>query len=225
MMFLAAATLPPLFILLAVMLMGVVLMSLLLLRLQQSLLAGYFLCGVVIANSGVLNALGGAATQAGISQMSEFGVMLLMFTLGLELSLGELKYVRRLALRGGGWQMALCMAVAAGGAWMAGITGAGVLLLAVALAMSSTAVSLKTFQDLGQEGSPGARMSLAVALFQDLFIIVFFLILPLLLPEPGAADAEQGMLARVGSLAWRGCCLWCWQGPARVGSFRRCFMR
>lgn len=204
MMFLAAATLPPLFILLAVMLMGVVLMSLLLLRLQQSLLAGYFLCGVVIANSGILNALGGAATQAGISQMSEFGVMLLMFTLGLELSLGELKYVRRLALMGGGWQMALCMAVAAVGAWMAGITGAGVLLLAVALAMSSTAVSLKTFQDLGQEGSPGARMSLAVALFQDLFIIVFFLILPLLLPEPGAADAEQGMLARVGSLAWRG---------------------
>jgi CPA2 family monovalent cation:H+ antiporter-2 len=204
-MFLAATTLPPLFILLAVMLMGVVLMSLLLLRLQQSLLAGYFLCGVIIANSGVLKALGGAATQAGITQMSEFGVMLLMFTLGLELSLGELKYVRRLALHGGGWQMGLCMAVAAACAWVAGITGSGVLLLAVALAMSSTAVSLKTFQDLGQESSPGARMSLAVALFQDLFIIIFFLVLPLLLPTKGAAaQEEQSMMARVGSLAWRG---------------------
>lgn len=90
-MFLAAAELPPLFILLALMLVGVVLMSLLLLRLQQSLLAGYFLCGVLIANSGIIEALGGVGTQAGISQMSEFGVMLLMFTLGLEFSLSDLK--------------------------------------------------------------------------------------------------------------------------------------
>ena len=101
--FLAATeSLPPLFILLALMLVAVVLVSLLLLHLQQSLLAGYFLCGVLIANSGVLELLGGGQTQAGIAQMSEFGVMLLMFTLGLEFSLSDLKYVRRLAFAGGG---------------------------------------------------------------------------------------------------------------------------
>ena len=92
--FLAAAELPPLFVLLAIMLMGVVLVSLLLLRLQQSLLAGYFICGIVIANSGVLDWLGGGTLQAGVAQMSDFGVMLLMFTLGLEFSLSELKYLR-----------------------------------------------------------------------------------------------------------------------------------
>lgn len=201
-MMLAAADLPPLFILLALMLVGVVLISLLLLRLQQSLLAGYFLCGVVIANSGVIELLGGGSMHSGIVQMSEFGVMLLMFTLGLEFSLSDLKYVRRLAFVGGGWQMAGCMGAAAAGALAAGLSGTAVVLVAVAMAMSSTAVSLKSFQDLGQEGSPGARMALAVAIFQDLFIIVFFLVLPLLLPRPG--DENVSMLARVGSLAWRG---------------------
>jgi CPA2 family monovalent cation:H+ antiporter-2 len=200
----AAEGLPPLFTLLALMLTAVVGVSLLLLRLQQSLLAGYFLCGVLLANSGVLDLLGGGETEASITQMSEFGVMLLMFTLGLEFSLGELRYLRRQAFAGGGWQMGSCMALTGAAAWaMADLPWAGIVLLAVALAMSSTAVSLKSFQDLGLESSPGARMALAVAIFQDLFIIVFFLFLPLLLNGGGGAD-EPSLLARTGSLLGRG---------------------
>jgi CPA2 family monovalent cation:H+ antiporter-2 len=199
---LAATELPPLFMLLAIMLMGVVLVSLLLLRLQQSLLAGYFICGVVIANSGVLEWLGGTRLNAGVAQMSDFGVMLLMFTLGLEFSLSELKYLRKLAFGGGSLQMALsgfagaALAIAFWGVgWQAAVV------LAVVLGMSSTAVSLKTYQDLGLSTSPGARFALAVAIFQDLFIIVFFLILPILLPT--AADAEP-LLTRLTGLLVRG---------------------
>lgn len=200
----AAEGLPPLFTLLALMLTAVVGVSLLLLRLQQSLLAGYFLCGVLLANSGVLDLLGGGETEASITQMSEFGVMLLMFTLGLEFSLGELRYLRRQAFAGGGWQMGSCIALTGAATWaMADLPWAGIVLLAVALAMSSTAVSLKSFQDLGLESSPGARMALAVAIFQDLFIIVFFLFLPLLLNGGGGAD-EPSLLARTGSLLGRG---------------------
>ncbi len=200
----AAEGLPPLFTLLALMLTAVVGVSLLLLRLQQSLLAGYFLCGVLLANSGVLDLLGGGETEASIAQMSEFGVMLLMFTLGLEFSLGELRYLRRQAFVGGGWQMGACIALSAAAAWaFTDLAWAGIVLLAVALAMSSTAVSLKSFQDLGLESSPGARMALAVAIFQDLFIIVFFLFLPLLLNGGGGAD-EPSLLARTGSLLGRG---------------------
>ncbi len=198
----AAEGIPPLFALLALMLAGVVLVSLLLLHLRQSMLAGYFICGVLIANSGVLALLGGGESHVQVSQMAEFGVVLLMFTLGLEFSLGELRFLRRLAFVGGGWQMVLCMVVVAvvstllhSSSWQ------GAVLLSVALAMSSTAVSLKSFQDLGLEASPGARMALAVAIFQDLFIIVFFLFLPLLLPHEGAATA---LMPRLGSLALRG---------------------
>ncbi len=165
----AAEGIPPLFALLALMLAGVVLVSLLLLHLRQSMLAGYFICGVLIANSGVLALLGGGESHVQVSQMAEFGVVLLMFTLGLEFSLGELRFLRRLAFVGGGWQMVLCMVVVAvvstllhSSSWQ------GAVLLSVALAMSSTAVSLKSFQDLGLEASPGARMALAVAIFQDL---------------------------------------------------------
>ncbi len=197
----AASGLPPLFTLLAVMLVTVVIVSLLLLRLQQSLLAGYFICGVIVANSGVLDLLGGGESEERIAQMSEFGVMLLMFTLGMEFSLSDLKYVRRLAFVGGGWQMGLCAVIGGGAAWLAGFSPTGSILLAVALAMSSTAVSLKTFQDLGLESSTGARMALAVAIFQDLFIIVFFLVLPLLLNE-GGHDASAW--SRIGSLLGRG---------------------
>ncbi len=200
--FLALASgLPPLFTLLALMLAGVVLVSLLLLRLQQSLLAGYFLCGVLIANSGILTLLGGESLYDHMHEMSEFGVMLLMFTLGLEFSLSELKYLRKLAFGGGGLQMGLCIAVTSGLALLFGVSWQGAVLLGVALAMSSTAVSLKSFQDLGLESSPGARMALAVAIFQDLFIIVFFLFLPILLPT---AEDTQSNLERVTSLVWRG---------------------
>ncbi|SKA98095.1 monovalent cation:H+ antiporter-2, CPA2 family [Prosthecobacter debontii] len=197
----AAEGLPPLFTLLAVMLTTVVIVSLLLLRLQQSLLAGYFICGIIVANSGILDLLGGGESEARIAQMSEFGVMLLMFTLGMEFSLSDLRYVRRLAFVGGGWQMGLCGVLGGLTAWWFGISVTGSILLAVALAMSSTAVSLKSFQDLGLESSPGARMALAVAIFQDLFIIVFFLVLPLLL-DPG--HREESIWIRIGSLLGRG---------------------
>lgn len=198
----ASASIPPLFALLALMLAGVVMVSLLLLRLRQSMLAGYFICGVLIANSGVLSLLGGGGSHEQISQMAEFGVVLLMFTLGLEFSLGELRFLRRLAFVGGGWQMGLCAVVAAvvssalhTSSWH------GAVILAVALSLSSTAVSLKSFQDLELEASPGARMALAVAIFQDLFVIVFFMFLPLLLPHAGH---DETILPRLGSLALRG---------------------
>lgn len=198
----AAASIPPLFALLALMLAGVVLVSLLLLKLRQSMLAGYFICGVLIANSGILHLLGGGESHEQVSQMAEFGVVLLMFTLGLEFSLGELRFLRRLAFVGGGWQMGLCaVVVAAVSSALHSSSWQGAVILAVALSLSSTAVSLKSFQDLGLEASPGARMALAVAIFQDLFIIVFFLFLPLLLPHEGETTA---LMPRLGSLALRG---------------------
>lgn len=202
----SSGSIPPMFALLAMMLAGVVMVSLLLLRLRQSMLAGYFICGVVIANSGVLGLLGGGGahegvTHEGVTQMAEFGVILLMFTLGLEFSLGELRFLRKLAFLGGGLQMGLCMLATALLTPFIHPDWQGAVILSVALAMSSTAVSLKSFQDLGLEASPGARMALAVAIFQDLFVIVFFLFLPLLLPHEGE---DASLLPRLGSLALRG---------------------
>ena len=177
---LASATMPPLFALLALMLIGVVVVSLLLIRIRQSLLVGYFLCGVFIANSGVLDAFGTPDSGTRISQMAEFGVILLLFTLGLEFSLSELRYLRRLAFVGGSVQMLLCSLPVMLAAWFFGVAPSHAIVLGIAMALSSTAISLKTFQDLELGGSPGARLAVGVAIFQDIFVILFFLFLPLI---------------------------------------------
>ena len=180
MLLLAATPIPPLFGLLAIMLVGIVVVSLVLIRMRQSLLIGYFLCGVFIANSGILEGMGTAETETRISQMAEFGVILLLFTLGLEFSLSELKFLRRLAFVGGSTQMALCALPVVVGAWWLGMGISQSMVLGVALALSSTAISLKTFQDMELGGSPGARLAIGIAIFQDLFVILFFLFLPVL---------------------------------------------
>jgi CPA2 family monovalent cation:H+ antiporter-2 len=191
---LASITLPPTFALLAVMLVGAVFVSLLLLRMRQSLLVAYFLCGMVIANSGMLDSLT-AASEDSIAQMSEMGVMLLLFTLGMEFSLGELRYLRKQAFLGGGLQVGLTVLVAAG--ILAAFTALSPLLItitAVAIALSSTAISVKVFQDLGLSANPGARFAMAIAIFQDLFIIAFLVLLPVLLTvgnETGGGVAWQ----------------------------------
>jgi CPA2 family monovalent cation:H+ antiporter-2 len=188
MLLLAATPIPPLFGLLAIMLVGIVVVSLVLIRIRQSLLIGYFLCGVFIANSGILEGMGTAETETRISQMAEFGVILLLFTLGLEFSLSELKFLRRLAFVGGSTQMALCAVPVVVGAWWFGMGISQSMVLGVALALSSTAISLKTFQDMELGGSPGARLAIGIAIFQDLFVILFFLFLPVLF-SAGSANS------------------------------------
>lgn len=186
----ASLSLPPLFALLALMLLAVVPMALAAHRLRQPLLSGYFLCGVLLANSGILGVLGLGSAQ-GIREISEIGVMLLMFTLGLEFSLSDLRFLRRWALWGGSAQMLCCAVCGFVGAWLLGFESRAALLVSVMLAMSSTAISVKSLQGLGVESSPGARMALAVAIFQDLFIIGFLVFAPLLLDGGGGVSARE----------------------------------
>ncbi len=182
----------PLFGLLTLVLLGVVLVSLVLLRFRQSLLVGYFVCGVILANSGVLDWIGASSEDFGV--LAELGIILLLFTLGLEFSLAEMKHLRRVALVGGGWQVAV-VTVAAGGVSLAfGLGAPAALAVGIAVALSSTAVSIKAFQDLGLADSPGARVALGVAIFQDLLVIFFMIVLPPLLGE------EEGHM--VTGLAW-----------------------
>lgn len=174
----SAADVSPLFALLSLVLILAVLVSLVLIRFRQSLLVGYLLCGVVIANAGLMPFAGGTEADLVISHLAEIGVILLMFTLGIEFSLGELSHLWRMALLGGGLQVLLTSAVTVAVALALGFQAAEAAVLAVAVALSSTAVAMKSFQDLGQPNNPAARAALSVALFQDLLVIVFILILP-----------------------------------------------
>jgi monovalent cation:H+ antiporter-2, CPA2 family len=176
-----------------------VLVSLLLVRFRQSLLVGYLLSGVLIGNFGLLWLTGVGKGSPVIADLSEIGVILLMFTLGIEFSLSELRYLWRTALLGGGLQMALTAGCGGLIAAALGFPLAASVVLGVALGMSSTAVAMKTYQDLGQPNHPAARASLGIALFQDILVIVFILLVPVLYGR-----GEGGALASIGTALGKG---------------------
>ena len=189
------------FSLLALMLVGVVGVSLLLLRLRQSLLVGYFLCGIAIANTGLLEALSGPEAKEAIGSMSEFGVMWLLFVIGMEFSFGELGPLKRFAFLGGSGQMALTMALAGAAIWACfGFAWQQVVVAAVACALSSTAISIKLYQDMGIAASSGARLALGITIFQDILVIVFLVLLPALFPDgtPGQHGTGSLLLVTLG---------------------------
>lgn len=176
-----ATDISPLFGLLTLVLLLAVFVSLVLVRLKQSLLVGYFLCGILIANSGIPQWLGIESQQSAVAGFAELGIVLLMFTLGIEFSVRELRQLWRLALFGGGLQVSITAFLAGGIAFFFGRPWEECLVIGVIFVLSSTAVSLKSFQDLGLSNSPGAKLALAIALFQDILVIGLFLVLPSLL--------------------------------------------
>jgi len=170
----------PFFGVLSLVLVMAVLVALLLTRVRQSVLVGYFLVGVLISNSGLLELVGAKADDPAIVMLAELGVILLMFTLGIEFSLGEMKHLWRVSLFGGGLQVLATGLLAGGAAHFCGLAGPESAVIGVAVALSSTAVAMKSFQELGQPNNPGARAALGVALFQDILVILFILVLPAL---------------------------------------------
>ncbi len=192
-MFLAGGVenISPLFALLTLVLALAVLISLILVKFKQSLLVGYLLSGVLIGNFGLLWATGLDKDDPVLTNFAEIGVVLLMFTLGIEFSLSELKHLWRTALIGGGLQVGVTAGIVGLLARAWGFPVADSIVLGMAVALSSTAVAMMSFQDLGQANNPGARASLGIALFQDILVIVFFLMMPALYGKGEGSVAGQ----------------------------------
>lgn len=193
------ANVSPFFALLTLVLVLAVLVSLVLVRYKQSLLVGYMLSGVLIGNFGLLWMTGLDKGSPVITNFAEIGVILLMFTLGIEFSINEFKHLWRTALIGGGLQVAITGTIVGLLAAAFGFPAADSIVLGVAVSLSSTAVAMMSFQDLGQQTNPGARASLGVALFQDILVIVFFLLMPALYGK-----GEGGVGTQIGTALLKG---------------------
>jgi len=146
-------------------------------------IVGFLLAGVLIGP----NALGLVRSEEVVEQVAEVGVILLLFTIGLEFSIGRLMAIRRLIFGGGLLQVGLATAavtgllVALGQSWQVGVfTG-------FLVALSSTAIVLKLNADRGVTNSPQGQVALGLLLFQDLAIVVMVLLLPMLSGEGGSA--------------------------------------
>ncbi len=195
------ADISPLFALLTLVLVLAVLISLVLVKFKQSLLVGYLLSGVLIGNFGLLWMTGLDKGSPVITSFAEIGVVLLMFTLGIEFSLSEFKHLWRTALIGGGLQMGMTAGIVGLLARVCGFPVADSIVLGVAVGLSSTAVAMMSFENLGQQNNPGARASLGIALFQDILVIVFFLVMPALYGQgEGSATGQIGIALLKGIL-------------------------
>ena len=150
-------------------------------------LVGFLVVGVLIGPSGT--AL--IPDPETVAALSEIGVVLLLFEIGLELSLSDVLRWGRSVLVSGGAQVAgmLALAVAAGTAFDAPI--GQTLFYGSLAAMSSTAAVTKLYADRGELDTPHGRETVSVLLFQDLCIVPLMALLPLL----AAAGTGPGLPA------------------------------
>jgi CPA2 family monovalent cation:H+ antiporter-2 len=156
-------------------------------RLRFPVLIGYILAGVLISAGG-LGVTEGRSEQ--ISQLAEAGVFLLLFAIGLEFSLDELLALGRHLFIGGSVQMALVAGPVAAALWALDTDWQTALLLAAAVAFSSTVLVFKTLAEWGRTSTPAGRRAIGILLFQDVALVPLLLVVPMLTGgnAPGTAD-------------------------------------
>ncbi len=157
---------------------------------------GYLGAGIVIGPF-VLNLTGEA--QNDIMHFAEFGVVMMLFLIGLELQPQVLWRLRRKILGLGGLQVTLTSLALMGVGMFAGLAWQTALAIGMILALSSTAIVMQSLEEKGWTRSPGGRSSFTVLLFQDMAVIPILALLPLLampeslaLPHIGDETAQHG---------------------------------
>jgi CPA2 family monovalent cation:H+ antiporter-2 len=115
-----------------------------------------------------------------VSYLAEFGLVFLMFTIGLEFSFPQLVAMKRVVLGLGGAQVLACLTAFALVAWALGLPPAGAIVAGAILALSSTAVVLKLLTDQLEQHSRHGRAAIGVLLFQDLIVVPFLIVIPAL---------------------------------------------
>jgi CPA2 family monovalent cation:H+ antiporter-2 len=137
---------------------------------------GYLAVGALVGP----HALGIVPEREDTKALAEFGVVFLMFSVGLEFSLPQLTAMRRTVLGFGGAQVFVVAAIGLAAAMAAGITWREGLVLGGAIAMSSTAIVSKVLVERSQLHTPHGRQVMGVLLFQDLAVIPLLVLVPAL---------------------------------------------
>jgi len=139
-------------------------------------LVGLLLTGILCGPHG----LGLVDTAHDVEILSEIGVILLLFTIGLELSLEDLTRLRRPVFCGGSSQMLLTWLAIFGLCLLGGFTIGPSILFGMLAALSSTAIVLTTLQERAEMEAPHGRVCLGILVFQDLLAVPMMLAVPLL---------------------------------------------
>ncbi|MDV0441333.1 cation:proton antiporter [Methanorbis furvi] len=167
----AETTMMGIFLLLACTLIVLLLSS----KINLPTIIGFFVTGIIIGPSG-LNLF----NYEQVSLVAEFGLILLMFTIGLEISLKKLLEMKKLVLIGGGLQIILTTLFV----WVVlsafGIPSNTAFLLGLMVSASSTAIVLNIYQNNGQIDTRHGKLLLAILISQDIAVIPIMLMLPMI---------------------------------------------
>ena len=155
-------------------------------------IVGFLLTGVLIGPS----ALGLVQDTELADAAAEVGVILLLFTIGIEFSLERLARIKRLIFGGGGLQVGLATLATAGLLAAFGVGWRAALFTGFLIALSSTAIVLKVLGDKGETNDPHGQVGLGLLIFQDLAIIVMVLLVPMLGARAGRPLTSCGRSPR-----------------------------
>jgi CPA2 family monovalent cation:H+ antiporter-2 len=150
-------------------------------RLRLPSIVGFLAVGA-IAGPGMLGLI---SDPDRVRDLAEIGVVFLLFEIGLELPIERLRSVFRPALLGGGFQVGVTVLVFTACEAFFGLAWPSALVIGACVSMSSTAIVLGLLSDEGQVDAPGGQLAIAILLLQDLAIVPFLLIVPLLASGAG----------------------------------------
>ncbi|PTN11755.1 monovalent cation:proton antiporter family protein [Nitrosomonas aestuarii] len=184
--------LQPILILLAIAVIAVVIFRLL--RLPPML--GYLLAGVIIGP----HALGWVPETEETRHLAEFGVVFLMFSIGLEFSLSKLVTMKRIVFGFGTSQVVISILLVMAITWFLDMDWRIGLALGGALAMSSTAIVIKMLSERLELNTPYGRQVIGVLLFQDLAVIPLLIIMPALARTVDSETVDYGPMFAIAAL-------------------------
>jgi len=185
-------TTPPLLTELAVIAAAGTAVTALLSRLRLPAVAGLLVAGALLGPYGLRL----VSEVHSIEALAEVGVVLLLFSIGLEFSISRLRHIFRRVALGGAVQVTATAGAAAGVAFVLGEGVSRAVFYGFVFAMSSTAIVLRALADRGESDAPHGRFIVGTLIFQDLCVVPMVLILPVLaVPKPPVVVATEVGLA------------------------------
>ncbi|MEJ2685360.1 MAG: cation:proton antiporter [Candidatus Sulfobium sp.] len=143
-------------------------------RLKIPSVAGFLIAGTIIGPGGT----GLVKDVHAVEVLAEIGVILLLFTIGIEFSIPRLLRMKKAVIAGGGMQVLLTVAISAAIAFLASGALKKSVFFGFLIALSSTAIVLKMLVERGETDSPQGRLMTGTLIFQDLCAVFFMLLIP-----------------------------------------------
>lgn len=159
-------------------------------RIRLPSILGFLVTGILIGPHG----LGLVSESEQIELISEIGVILLLFVIGMELSIKHMVSIKNTVFIGGSLQVGLTILVAGSGYYFLGNSWEESLFVGFLFSLSSTAIVLKVLQDRNEMSAPQGRNALAILIFQDIIVVPMMLFTPIIAGQGGDVTGSILML-------------------------------